>query len=129
MGKIGPWRILRFFSAKVDFWPFYVLFWAFFGLLKHRYNKSSFSTAMCLTYLESSIPLVSYEKVQCYGKLLNKHILKLIFWTKKICKKNYVRLLTTKVDCWGKVLRVCFEHLRTFEFRAGFFRLLWSVPS
>jgi hypothetical protein len=35
MGKIGPWRslrILRIFSAKVDFLPFYVLFWAFFGL-------------------------------------------------------------------------------------------------
>jgi hypothetical protein len=35
MGKIGPWRSLRiwrFFSAKVDFLAFYVLFWAFFAL-------------------------------------------------------------------------------------------------
>jgi hypothetical protein len=43
MGKIGPRRSFRFFSAKVDF---------------HVFN-TLYRSAMYLTYLETSIPLVS----------------------------------------------------------------------
>jgi hypothetical protein len=59
MGKIGPWRslrILRIFSAKVDFLAFYVLFWAFFGLDTESEHISALQCA--LHTLESSITVV-----------------------------------------------------------------------
>jgi hypothetical protein len=56
MGKIGPWRSLRFFQQKLIF-LFYVLFWAFFGLKTE--SGHSPATTKCLTYLESP--------TECYG--------------------------------------------------------------
>jgi hypothetical protein len=73
MGKIGPWRslrILRFFSAKVDFLAFYVLFWAFFGLDTESEHISALQCA--LHTLESSITLVSYVKSLLYESVRNK---------------------------------------------------------
>jgi hypothetical protein len=73
MGKIGPWRslrILRIFSAKVDFLAFYVLFWAFFGLDTESEHISALQCA--LHSLESSIILVSYVKRLLYESVRNK---------------------------------------------------------
>jgi hypothetical protein len=73
MGKIGPWRslrILRIFSAKVDFLAFYVLFWAFFGLDTESEHISALQCA--LHTLESSITLVSYVKSLLYESVRNK---------------------------------------------------------
>jgi hypothetical protein len=59
------------FFSKSRFLPFYVLFWAFFGVDTESEHITALQCA--LHTLESSITLVSYVK---------------------ICKNNYVRLLS-----------------------------------
>jgi hypothetical protein len=41
---------------------------------------------------------------------------------------KFKKVELTKVDCWGKGLGGLFRTFEDFEFRAGFFRLLKSVP-
>jgi hypothetical protein len=58
------------FFSKSLFLPFYVLFWAFFGLD----TESEHITALqCeLHILDCSITLVSYEKILLYESVRNK---------------------------------------------------------